>query len=363
MNRNSWLLIKIIPYPMLALIGGWMYALLEKGILGEATSYPATGNPYNFLTSIVSVSVMTILLGLILGFVEESFFKSRFRSWPFVIKLVSKTALYLTLILVLLFVSSWMTNAYNIGASPFAPAVFETLTAFFLSFTLFSILIYAGSIISACLFVAEIIDYLGIDVVSNFFNGKYNKSVNEDRVFMFLDMKGSTSIAERLGNESYYDLINQYYADMTGPIIDTKGQIYQYVGDEIVISWKLAEGLADANCVKCFFLIRNALEENTNAYIAAYGLTPEFKAGIHFGNVKRGQVGQIKKEMLFTGDALNTTARIQGLCNELQSSFLVSSSLKERLPGNDYHFEAKGSFELRGRKQKEDLFAITIPKT
>jgi len=173
---------------------------------------------------------------------------------------------------------------------------------------------------------------------------------------MFLDMKESTTIAEKIGHKNHYELINEYYSDMTNAIVQTQGAIYQYVGDEIVVSWKLEEGLKNSNCLQCFFFLEKEIMRKSDHYISKYGVVPGFKAGYHCGEVTRGQVGQIKRDLLCTGDVLNTTARIQGLCNQLGVNLLISAALKEILPKNNFIFNPKGELELKGREKKEELY-------
>ena len=58
----------------------------------------------------------------------------------------------------------------------------------------------------------------------------------EDRVFLFLDLEGSTQLAERLGSALYFELLRRCLDDLTEPILETEGEIYQYAGDEIVVT-------------------------------------------------------------------------------------------------------------------------------
>lgn len=341
------------------MISGMMYFIIERGIMGNASFYPSTKNPYDPVSAFWAVWPMSIVLGLLIGLIEESsLFTTKLKNLAFFQKIVLKTLLYVVVVLFLLLIVSFSINSVNMKLSPFDPRVLETIAAFFLSFTLLSIVIFIGFMIGVTLFFSEIVDYLGLDVVSSFFNGKYAKSVEEDRIFMFLDMKGSTTIAEKLGHKQHYRLINDYYADMTDAIINTKGSIYQYVGDEIVIFWSVKEGLEENNCVRCFYLIKERVEARSARYLEKYQVVPEFKAGVHLGKVTRGQVGRIKRELLFTGDVLNTTARIQSLCNELKADFLTSGELKNRIASTPYAFEDKGSFELKGRNQEISLFEV-----
>ena len=175
---------------------------------------------------------------------------------------------------------------------------------------------------------------------------------------MFLDMKSSTTIAEKLGHLRYFKLLQAYYNTMSDAIIDSLGEVYQYIGDEIVISWKLEKGLKNAHCIRCFFAMRESLRSNQAKFREEFGIEIDFKAGIHLGEVTIGEIGALKKEIVFTGDVLNTTARIQGQCNTLQSDLLISGELKDALPSSNYAFETKGEIILRGRNKQEELFSV-----
>ena len=75
-----------------------------------------------------------------------------------------------------------------------------------------------------------------------------------------------------------------------------------------------------------------------------------------------GEIGALKKEIVFTGDVLNTTARIPSLCKELQSGLLISGAIIDLLPHANYQYSAKGEVELKGRNKKEELFSVTLEK-
>jgi adenylate cyclase len=154
-------------------------------------------------------------------------------------------------------------------------------------------------------------------------------------------------------------MLREYYSDLSDPIINYSGEVYQYVGDEIIVSWKLKNGLLLNSCIQCFFSMKEALKKQAGKYNERFGLIPEFKAGFHFGKVTTGEIGVIKKEIIFTGDVLNTTARIQGLCNTYNVDILFSADLKKML-NLDSRFQIKslGENELRGRDEKIELFTI-----
>ena len=318
---------KIFPFGIIWCVYGIVYVLLEKGMLGDLDYYPATGNDYNFLNTILLTPVLSMLLGWVFGAAEVFWLDNMFNNRTFVVKIILKTVIYTFALMLIIMIVSIIVNSTVMGLPVYHPEILQSFKVFFGNLAFWSIMIFTGSIMSFSLFVHEISDNLGLHVVANFFTGKYHKPKEETRIFMFLDMKSSTTIAEKLGHVRYFDLLNQYFKDMSPSIIATSGEIYQYVGDEIIVSWRPKNGLRNNNCLQCFFKLKAAFRGLADFYIEKYGHVPEFKAGFHVGKVTTGEIGSIKKEIVFSGDVLNTTARIQELCNKLHVDNLVSDEL------------------------------------
>lgn len=185
-----------------------------------------------------------------------------------------------------------------------------------------------------------------------------SKSMSEvERIFMFLDLASSTQIAERLGHIKYFELLNDFFKDLDDPILKNKGEIYQYVGDEVVITWPMDEGINKANCLNCFFDIKATINNLSERYFKRYGLVPTFKAGMHFGKVSTGTIGTRKKEVIYTGDVLNTTSRIEGQCNHHNVNLLLSKDLINKFTDeNQFEFVKIGEISLRGKTSYVTLF-------
>ena len=111
----------------------------------------------------------------------------------------------------------------------------------------------------------------------NLVRGKYHRPQEVDRIFMFIDVKSSTTIAEELGNLRYSQFIQDFFLDLTDGIVLTKAEVYQYVGDEVVLTWPLPVGLRKAQCVRCFFLLQRSLEARKDSYLRQYGYYPASK--------------------------------------------------------------------------------------
>lgn len=178
-----------------------------------------------------------------------------------------------------------------------------------------------------------------------------------ERIFMFLDITSSTSIAEKLGHIKYFELLNDFFIDIAAPIEHHSGEIYQYIGDEVVVSWPLKEGIRDFNVLNCFFDILDTIDELSDTYQERYNLVPTFKAGMHYGKVSTGTIGTLKKEIIYTGDVLNTTSRIEGQCNQYKVNNLLSEDLIQAFPNGDFfEFEKIGEISLRGKASYVTLY-------
>ena len=108
-------------------------------------------------------------------------------------------------------------------------------------------------------------DKFGPITFVNFLKGKYLRPKCEECILMFMDLKSSTTIAQRLGEERYFNFLNHTFSIATPGILATIGEIYQYVGDEIVISWLTQNGVNRSHCIRCFYNMP-ALRKEKAAY-------------------------------------------------------------------------------------------------
>jgi len=350
-------LLKILPLGIISCVFSIIYSLLEKGILGEYPFYPSTGNPYTF--NFIVPALISLVIGLLIGMIEMRYLSKLLAKGSFIKKISLKTLIYFLIVVIAIFAITNLSTSYELKSSPFSQEVLIQSQKFFSAFAFWSVMVYFILGIVIGLFYIEISDNVGQNVLLNFFTGKYHYPIEEERVFLFLDMKSSTRIAEQLGHTTYFQLLRDYYSHLSDAIIRFGGEIYQYVGDEVVVTWKLKPDAKNTESIDCFFAMKEALGSKAQKYMNQYGIVPTFKAGIHLGKVTTGEIGKIKKDIVFTGDVLNTTARIQGLCNQYQVTLLLSKELVEALDLKSSHKAYElGETELRGRDEKITLFSI-----
>src|SRR3954451_2510678 len=189
--------------------------------------------------------------------------------------------------------------------------------------------------------------------------GKYRRPYAERRFFLFVDVVGSTAIAERLGALEAHRFLATVFSAVAEPIELCRGEIYQYVGDEIVITWVEADGVADARALRCFFAMRGALAADASRFVQRFGVAPALRAALHLGEVITGEVGQVRRAIVFHGDVMNTTGRLEQATRELQCLCIASAEAIAALgQPPEIRVHDLGALPLRGRVEPIHAFCV-----
>jgi len=222
-------------------------------------------------------------------------------------------------------------------------------------------LIFSLVLTSGMNFYGDIERLLGKRVLRGLLFGKYKQPQKENRFVMFLDIAGSTTIAERIGDVRFHAFLNDFFCDIARPIVNHHGEIYKYVGDEVIITWPEKWGARNANALRVYKAIRSVLVRKTDYYQLKYDLFPVFRCGLHFGPVVVGEMGLTRQEIAFFGDVMNTTARIQNECRPRNEEFLVSREALDRtgsLSENDFTITSQGAVPLRGKSRTVSIASV-----
>jgi adenylate cyclase len=200
---------------------------------------------------------------------------------------------------------------------------------------------------------------IGGRVLLNVILGRYRHPTREERVLMFLDLSGSTSLAETLGEVRMQELLTRFFFDIDEPIVGHGGEVHAYVGDEVIVTWPLTAGVSAGRCIDCFFAVADRIAENAGSYRQKFGSVPQFRAALHTGPVVISECGDSHRQIAYFGDTLNVTARLQEHCKEVGRPLLVSADLLSRVrAGPHLRVEALGAAALRGRLAVVEVFAI-----
>lgn len=330
-------------YALRGMVLGAIYSVLRTGLLQQE------------VLLVVRHALIGLGIGLSVGLSEAFVLGSNFRHKPFLFLLLVRTLLYTAV------AALWLLLGVGLLYSHYQHLTYGAALTQYVQYGTFALDV--GVSLLFCMFIVglqQISSLHGPGELFNFIWGRYHQPREVERIFMFVDVKSSTTIAEELGNLRYSRFIQDFFSDLTDGLMLTKAEIYQYVGDEVVLTWPLEVGLSKAQCVRCFFLMQRSIEARKHVYLREYGHYPRFKAGLHGGRVVVTWVGEVKREIVYHGDVLNTTARIQSLCNELGQELLISQDLLTQLPPlASVQAAYLSTLQLRGRQQSISLYGLT----
>jgi adenylate cyclase len=200
---------------------------------------------------------------------------------------------------------------------------------------------------------------IGGRTLTNLMLGRYHAPVREERVFMLVDIKGSTALAERFGDERAHAVIASVFFDIDQPILEHGGEVYSYVGDELIASWPLARGVQNARCLHCCLAICATLARRADHYRHTFGTAPDIRVALHAGPIVAGECGDAKLSIVYLGDTLNTAARIEEAAKTLGHDYLISYALLARLALPPcLRSDPLGPVRLRGRAQPIVLHSL-----
>jgi adenylate cyclase len=222
------------------------------------------------------------------------------------------------------------------------------------------VLIYSLFASAVLVSLVRVRDLIGGEVFASLLIGRYRRPVAEERIFLFVDLVGSTAYAERNGDLRAQEYLSALFAAMAEPVQRHRGAIDDYVGDMALITWPLARGVAEARCVACVFAILDAIEAEADGWRAEFGEVPRLRAALHGGSVVTAEVGVDRHKIAYFGDTVNTTARLEALSRTLDAPVVISADLLARLPALPRDIEARplGRHALRGRDGAIEVAAL-----
>lgn len=343
-------------------VGFWIMANLLLGIvmhlqalrINEVVQIPGL----SLLKPIIQVAIIFgFLYGIIFGLASFYLGKTYYRSIPLGAIMVLDTALSLIILVALLTLVRFKLVALlmpgYVEVYPLNNKSWEYFLAIVVVYFFFMTLLIN--------FIIQVNKKYGPGVLVPLLLGKYRQPREEERIFMFMDLKASTTHAEQLGHLRYSAFIRDSFMDINSVVPLFDADIYQYVGDEIVLSWRLDHGIRNAACIRLYFACREAFSKRAPYYLRQYGLLPEFKAGVHGGKVTAVEIGDIKRDIAYHGDVLNTSARIQGLCNQFDQQLIVSTKLLRRIQLPDtLEIKSLGSVLLKGKEESIEVSGISM---
>jgi adenylate cyclase len=270
------------------------------------------------------------------------------RQRPLLLVLALRTALYGTVFVLATRAGARLVAAFGVAMPPEAGELTRS-----------SLLLSIGISVAFNVFYV-LRALLGPRTLALLLTSRYRRPQEEQRIVLFLDLQGSTQIAERIGNAAFLGFLDRVVRDITDPILAAGGEIYRYVGDEIIVTWPFARGIRDAASIACLFAIADALAERRADYERDFGAVPALRAALHAGPLIVDEMGDVKREIVMLGDVMNTAARIEEACRATGHDIIASSAVMAALalpPG--VAARSLGAMALRGKAEAIELLALS----
>jgi len=299
--------------------------------------------------SVVPGLVTGILISVLLGGLEVLVADGPIRSWvsarSFTVGLLLKSAIYAVVIFGLQWfpVADWLIGIRSTGADR----------------TFWSSIVYSIAVSIVVNLALAISNLIGGRALVNFFTGRYHAPVEESRFVLFVDIAGSTGLAEKLGGTGIHRLLDRTFRLMTLSVVDYRGEVLNYVGDEVIVTWPATAGAMDCRPLRCFMAMRHELARNAAYFEREFGAAPRIRGSLHFGPVIIGEIGDVKRAIVFNGDVMNTAARLEELSRGIAGGFVASKAAMDRFTAAlPFAVCDLGKLPIRGRVDGIDAVGL-----
>ena len=214
----------------------------------------------------------------------------------------------------------------------------------------------AASVPTIALGMLKIIDMIGARHFIHFMVGTYHRPVRKERIVLFIDLVGSTDMAERLGPEKSMDLLIRFIFDACAIIRRHGGDILNYTGDGLVVLWPVQQASEAIDAVQA---LRKHTQDSGGFYKKKFDEVPDFRAGIHAGTIVIGQIGEEKLFLGLSGDTVNTASRLEKMNKETGTNILISRAVADALPpAQQSQLKSLGQKEIRGKEEKIEIYTM-----
>jgi adenylate cyclase len=188
------------------------------------------------------------------------------------------------------------------------------------------------------------------------------KAANKELTVMFCDMRGFTSVSEKLEPTQVQELLNMLFTRLTAVIRNNRGTIDKYMGDCVMAFWGAPVEIADHGrlAVKCAMEMAAAVRK-INEEHRARGL-PEIGVGIglNTGTMCVGDMGSdVRRSYTVVGDAVNLGSRLEGMSKVYHVDIVASESTRRLAP--DFAWQELDRVRVKGKEQSVAIYWPAAP--
>jgi len=291
-----------------------LMAMIIFACLGAVTT-AAVGRP-------VAIGAFNaVLIGAGIGLFEEFYVQGSRGNWMREMHPLRAIFIYVLVVIVLYLIAVHVTHLV-LGRLDDLPVVYRRLPYGITFFTTFSIV---------GILMIRLAHFIGLRTLLDLVIGTYHRPVEERKVLLFLDINGSTALAERLGALTMRSFVRKFLSDLSQPIVDCGGEIYLYKGDGLIAVWNWADAVKADAILKAVDAMFATVAKQRDAYQRLFGAVPTFRIGIHGGPVIVSEQGDAKRSIGIYGDAINIAARMEEAARAHNARCVISEIVAQAL--------------------------------
>jgi adenylate cyclase len=307
---------------------------------------------YTSLAAVEAGIAYALLISVPLAGITLFVLEGPMRMWlgglSFTANLLVRSAIYAAIIIPVLF--------FKLGQVLIGQSFGSSMKDFWIA------IVYSVVFVVMMNLVLGISNIIGRRAFLSFIVGRYHTPVEENRFVLFVDIAGSTGLAERLGGIGIHRLLDRIFRLLTLSVVDYHGEVLNYVGDEVIVTWPERSGAIDCRPLRCFVAMRDELSRTSSQFEREFGAAPRIRGSLHFGPVIVGEIGDIKRAIVFNGDVMNTAARLEELSRNVAGGFLASRAAMQRFnSAPPFAVRDLGQLPIRGRADGIDVVGLDAP--
>ena len=187
-------------------------------------------------------------------------------------------------------------------------------------------------------------------------SGKKLENERKKVVILFSDIRGFTSLSEKMDPEEVVNMLNVYFERMSSVIKENGGMIDKFVGDAIMAVFGVPYERDDdvMRALRSALRMREELEKLREEL----GMDIDNGIGLHYGEVIVGNIGaSFRWDYTCIGDTVNTASRIESLTRKLNRPILVSETIYE-MGKEKFVFEELGDYKVKGKTETVRIYAL-----
>jgi adenylate cyclase len=308
-------------------IASWLIVVLFSGLMGAVYSrlvYPEGSlNPGDWkVGAITGIVIALISIGTEI-FSRDLRFMIWVRGLRQGVNWIVRSAMHFAVILAALLGTQYLFDRFVYGRPAFSTiSVGETSTD----------AAFCVIVLVAVVFILEMKSLLGGRVIANTLLGNYSAPTVKHRIFLLVDMVGSSEAATQLGDQRFHGFLSDVFRIVEGSVENNGGEIYTFIGDALIASWPLGEKPKNAGVVNACIAMLGGLEAAGANFYGRYGIEPRIRMVMHGGPVVLGQYGETRRQVTYLGEVLNVTSRMERFAKQTGYEMLVSRELLMKLP-------------------------------